>query len=80
MNAFWKGLVASVAVYQLVLTYYLLSLTNYIIWWLRNGGGLLNTVPGMEAVVVLGAALIALVVFNLAMLQRGLRPVKMADE
>jgi hypothetical protein len=76
MNAFWKGLVASVAVYQLILTYRMLDLADYFVWRFHGGvdtAGLLDTLPGRKSAVIVGGALIALVVFNLWMLYRSTR-------
>jgi len=80
MNAFWKGLVVSVAVYQLILSCCMLYLADYLVWMSRivrdSNVGLLDTMPGRKSVEILGFALIALVVFNLWMLYRGTRHAK----
>jgi hypothetical protein len=75
MNAFWKSLVVSIAIYQLVLSYCMIYLADYCVW-LRfgNGTNLLNTYPGRMSALFLGGVLAALVVFNLAMLFRAARP------
>jgi len=79
MNEFWKGLVASIVIYQLVLTYWMFHLADYLVWRMDfssnvNGkGGLLDTVPGVEAAVVLGGTLIVLVAVNLANLYHNTR-------
>jgi hypothetical protein len=68
INSFWKGLVASMVIYQLVLTYFVVKLLDYLLWWVSNDRDhLLDTVPGQEAVWVLGITGGALVVFNLVM-------------
>jgi hypothetical protein len=69
MNAFWKGLVTSVAIYQLVLTYCMLDLADYFVWVYFSSGnhkaGLLTNAAGVKSAVILGGALIALLTFNL---------------
>ena len=73
MSAFWKGLIASIAVYQVVLTYWVLNLAAYFVW-LRNtnqdfGWGILGTTdPTRQSAEILGGTLILLVIFNLVML------------
>jgi hypothetical protein len=71
MNAFWKGLIASVAVYQLVLTYCMLYLADYFLWIYFSSNNyktsLLQNAATGTSVMILGGALIVLLAFNLVL-------------
>ncbi len=69
MTRFGRALVWSVVVYQLVLTWVLLRLADYMVWLHFDCGNperacesypLLSTVPGAQAVWVVGIAIIVI--------------------
>jgi hypothetical protein len=76
MNEFWKGLVASIVIYQLILTYIMFDVANYLVWMhfdIDKNKGLLDTQPGRMAAMVLGGTLIVLVAINFVNLYHSTR-------
>lgn len=78
MTPFWKGLVVSVLVLQLVLVYCFLSMSDYLVWLHFNTSnaneGLLDTSPGAKTAWLLGGTLVALFVFNAWTATRSVQP------
>ena len=74
MDGIWKGLVVSVIVFQLVLTYCVLKLADYAIWLHFDrpdaSRGLLDTSPGVEVAWTLGVTFAILLVANSLRAQR----------
>jgi hypothetical protein len=74
MDGIWKGLVVSVIVFQLVLTYCVLKLADYAVWLHFNTAdvnhGLLDTSPGVEVAWTLGVTFAILLVVNSVRAQR----------